>query len=147
MATWIKPTESDLAASLSQSEIDAFRQDGALDGSDPVAALLGRTARLVAGYVASGGRCSRMGPAGTIPVALVIPAMDYAAAKVLNRLNVPLSEDRRNALKRSEEIFDRLAAGDYAVEDYREDDEAISADALPASSPAYADAAPARLLD
>ena len=146
MANWIEPTESDLAASLSQSEIDAFRRDGALDGSDPVAPLLARTVQLVRANIAAGGRCSKMGPAGTIPAGLVIPAMDYTMAKVLNRLNVPLSEDRRNALRRAEEIFDKLAAGTLAAESYAEDDE-LDASSLPASSPSFAPATPERLLD
>ena len=146
MANWIKPTETDLAANLSQGEIDAFRRDGALDGSDPVAPLLARTAELVRTYVAGGGRCSKMGPAGTIPAGLVIPAMDYAMAKVLNRLAVPLSDDRRNALRRAEEIFDKLAAGDLAVETYSPDGE-VDGSTLPASTPASAPAHPERLLD
>ena len=146
MANWIKPTETDLAANLSQSEIDAFRRDGALDGSDPVPPLLARTAELVRTYVAAGGRCSKMGPAGTIPAGLVIPAMDYAMAKVLNRLAFPLSDDRRNALRRAEEIFDKLAAGDLAVEAYSPDGE-VDGSTLPASTPASAPAHPERLLD
>ena len=112
MANWIEPAETDLAANLSQGEVDAFRRDGALDGTDPVAPLLDRTASLVRTWIASGGRCSKMGPAGTIPAGLVIPAMDYAMAKVLNRISVPLTEDRRNALKRAEEIFDKIANGE-----------------------------------
>lgn len=146
MANWIEPTESDLAANLSQGEIDAFRRDGALDGSDPVAPLLARTVSLVRTYIAAGGRCSKMGPLGTIPSGLVIPAMDYAMAKVLNRLAVPLTEDRRNALKRAEEIFDKIAAGDLAVESYAPDGE-VDDSTLPVSSPAAAPATPERLLD
>lgn len=146
MANWIEPTETDLAANLSQGEIDAFRRDGALDGSDPVAPLLERTVSLVRTYVAAGGRCSKMGPTGTIPCGLVIPAMDYAMAKVLNRLGVPLSEDRRNALRRAEEIFDKIAAGELAVESYAENGE-IDDSTLPVSSPAAAPATPERLLD
>ena len=55
MANWIEPTEADLAANLSQGEIDAFRRDGALDGTDPVAPLLGR---FVEGQLAT---CARLG--------------------------------------------------------------------------------------
>lgn len=146
MANWIEPTESDLAASLSQGEIDAFRRDGALDGSDSVSPLLNRTTSLVRTWIASGGRCSKMGPVGTIPAGLVIPAMDYAMAKVLNRINVPLSEDRRAALKRAEEIFDKIARGEIAVENYVEEGE-VEASASPASTPAAAPATPERLLD
>lgn len=146
MANWIEPTEADLAANLSQSEIDAYRRDGALDGSDPVAPLLDRTASLVRTWIASGGRCSKMGPAGTVPAGLVIPAMDYAMAKVLNRISVSLTEDRRNALKRAEEIFDKIANGEIAVENYDDGSEA-EVSASPASSPSFAAPNPERLLD
>lgn len=134
MANWVKPTETDLAANLSQGEIDAFRRDGALDGTDPVAPLLDRTASLVRTWIASGGRCSKMGPSGTVPAGLVIPAMDYAMAKVLNRISVPLTEDRRNALKRAEEIFDNIAKGVITPESYSENGE-IDEDKRPATSP------------
>ena len=146
MANWVRPTETDLAANLSQGEVDAFRRDGALDGTDPVAPLLDRTASLVRTWIASGGRCSKMGPAGTIPAGLVIPAMDYAMAKVLNRISVPLTEDRRNALKRAEEIFDKIAHGEIAVENYVDGSEA-EVSASPASSAAFAAPNPERLLD
>ena len=146
MANWIEPTESDLAASLSQGEIDAFRRDGALDGSDPVSPLLKRTTSLVRTWIASGGRCAKMGPVGTIPAGLVIPAMDYTMAKVLNRINMPLSEDRRAALKRAEEIFDKIARGEIAMESFAADGE-VDDSTLPVSSPAAAPATPERLLD
>ena len=87
-----------------------------------------------------------MGPAGTVPDGLVIPAMDYAMAKVLNRISVPLTEDRRNALKRAEEIFDKIANGEIAVESYAPDGE-VDGSTLPVSSPAAAPATPERLLD
>lgn len=147
MPNWIEPTENDLAANLSQREVDAFRRDGALDGSDPVAPLLARTVSLVRTWIAAGGRCANMGPQGTIPAGLIIPAMDYAMAKVLNRINVPLSEDRRNALKRAEEIFDKIASGALAVESYIEDGAADDDSQEIANSPASAPATPERLLD
>ena len=145
MPNWRTIGESDLAATLSQGEIDAFRQDGPLDGTDPVARLLRSTTDAVRGYIACNGSV-RMGPAGTVPAGLVIPAMDYAMAKVLNRISVPLTEDRRNALKRAEEIFDKIANGEIAVESYAPDGE-VDDSTLPVSSPAAAPATPERLLD
>ena len=133
MANWREVDENDLAASVSQGEIDAFRRDGALDGSDPVARLLESTVSLVRNYCSMNGSV-RMGPPGTIPAGLVIPAMDYAAAKVLNRLALPLTEDRRNALRRAEEIFDNIAKGVVTPESYSEDGE-IDDDKRPATSP------------
>ena len=133
MANWREVDENDLAATLSQGEIDAFRQDGALDGSDPVARLLESTVSLVRSYCSMNGSV-RMGPPGTIPCALVIPAMDYAMAKVLNRLAVPLSEDRRSALRKAEETFDNIAKGVITPESYSENGE-IDEDKRPATSP------------
>lgn len=145
MPNWRTVDENDLAASISQGEIDAFRQDGALDGSDPVARLLRSTTDAVRGYIACNGSV-RMGPAGTIPVGLVIPAMDYAMAKVLNRLAIPLSEDRRKALEKAESLFEKISKGEITPESYSEDGEVDDSD-RPATAPAFADATPQRLLD
>jgi len=132
-ANWRTVDEHDLAANFSQGEIEAFRRDGALDGSDPVARLLESTVALVRNYCSMNGAV-RMGPPGTIPAGLVIPAMDYAMAKVLNRLAMPLSEDRRNALRKAEETFDNIAKGVITPESYSESGE-IDEDKRPATSP------------
>ena len=139
MPNWRTVDENDLAASVSQGEIVAFRQDGALDGSDSVAQLLESTVSLVRSYCSMNGSV-RMGPPGTIPAGLVIPAMDYAMAKVLNRLAVPLSEDRRNALRKAEETFDNIAKGVITPESYSESGE-IDEDKRPATSPMADDGA------
>ena len=143
---WVEVTESDLAAVLSQSEIDAFRQDGSLDGSDSVAHILRLTVSTVRSYISCNGSV-RMEPFGKcLPEGLVIPAMDYAAAKLLKRINVPLSEDRREALRKAEELFDKIATGAITPESWTPDG---SADALarPATSPAFSAPTPERLLD
>ena len=116
MSNWRTVDENDLAATLSQGEIDAFRQDASLDGSDPVARLLARTVAMVRGYIATNGKVRRMGHSGTLPESLISPAMDYAAADVLKRLPVPLKDDRRTARERAEELFRDVAAGKYTPE-------------------------------
>lgn len=143
MANWRTIDETDLAASISQDEIDTYRQSGPLDGSDPVARLLASTADAVRFYVSCNGHV-RMGPAPTIPCGLVVPAMDYAAAKVLNRLRVPLSDDRRDALRRAEELFEKVAHGEVTPESWCEDGE-DAGDSRPATSP-LADDGPRRTL-
>ena len=122
MSNWRTVDENDLAATLSQGEIDAFRQDASLDGSDPVARLLKRTAQMVRGYIATNGKVRRMGPSGTLPESLISPAMDYAAADVLKRINVPLNDDRRKARERAEDLFKDVAAGKYTPESDDADD-------------------------
>lgn len=133
MASWRTVSEADLAATLAQREIDVYRQSSALDGSDPVERLLGSTVDYVRGCIASGGP-TRMGPARTIPRGLVIPAMDFAMGKVLVRINVPLNEDRREALRKAEELFAGIAEGKARVEPYT-DDGSVDEDARPATTP------------
>lgn len=145
MPNWRTVDETDLAATVSQSEIEAFRADGPLDGSDPVARLLESTVETVRGYLSCNGAL-KIGPAQTIPRGLVIPAMDFAAAKVLNRIGVPLSEDRRKALEKAESLFEKISQGAITPESYAEDG-ATDDSARPASAPAFADATPQRLLD
>lgn len=124
MSNWREVDEADLAATLSQGEIDAFRADGSLGGSDPVARLLARTVAMVRGYIATNGKVRRMGPSGTLPESLVSAAMDYAAADVLKRIDTPLNEDRRKARERAEDLFKDVAAGRYTPESHGADDAA-----------------------
>ena len=133
MPNWRTVDENDLAATLSQGEIDAFRPDGPTDGSDAVAQLLSSTVETVRGYISCNGAV-RMGPAGTIPRGLVIHAMDFAMAKVLNRIGVPLTEDRRKALEKAEGLFEKISQGVITPESYTEDG-SVDEDKRPATEP------------
>ena len=124
MGKWRTVDENDLAATLSQQEVDAYRRSASLDGSDPVARLLSRTAALVRGYIATNGKVARMGPSGTLPESLISPAMDYAAFDMLKRVNVPVNEDRRRARERAEDLFRDVAQGKYTPEADGADDAA-----------------------
>ena len=121
---WRTVDETDLAATISQDEIDAYRASGPVDGSDLVARLLARTVAMVRGYIATNGKVTRMGPSGTLPESLVSPAMDYAAADILKRQDVELNEDRRKARERAEDLFKDVAAGKYTPESDDADDAA-----------------------
>ena len=138
-ANWRTVDETDLAATVSQGEIDAFRADGPTDGSDPVARLLQSTVDAVRGYISCNGAV-RMGPSGTIPRGLVIPAMDYAMGKVLNRIGVPLTEDRRKALEAATALFEKISQGAITPESYTEDG-TVDEGKRPATSPMADDGA------
>ena len=139
MPNWRTVDETDLAATLSQGEVDAFRADGPTDGSDPVARLLQSTVDTVRGYISCNGAV-RMGPSGTIPRGLVIPAMDYAMGKVLNRIGVPLTEDRRKALEAATALFEKISQGAITPESYTEDG-TVDEGKRPATSPMADDGA------
>ena len=139
---WRRPTVSDLAATLSQKEMDAYRQSAGFDGADPCDRLVGRTCAMVRGYCQAG-RVKLSGAAEEIPESLVSPAMDYAAYDVLKRLPVPVGEDRRRARDQALELFQAVASGDFVPEP--PDEEAPGS--TTAAMPAHADARPPRLLD
>ena len=139
---WRKLFEDDLAATLSQKELDAFRQSASHGGADPVADLLSRTAEMARGFCRANRSCRVAAGAGLVPESLVSACCDYAAYDVLKRLHVPVGEDRRRAREQALELFSAVAKGDVTPEDPEE-----AADAAPAGSPASAPASPPRLLD
>lgn len=114
---WRPLKESDLIATLSKKEVDAYRTSASADGGDPVADLLSRTAALVRGYVRAGGRATLSPVPGEIPEGLISPAADYAAYDVLKRMPVAIGEDRRRARDQAISLFDKVASGAVAPED------------------------------
>ena len=66
--------------------------------------------------------------------------------KVLNRIGVPLTEDRRKALERATDLFEKISQGAITPESYAENGQ-LDDDARPASAPSFAPAHPERLLD
>ena len=133
MPNWRSVDESDLAATLSQAEVDAYRADGPNDGSDRVAALLERTVATVRGWVSCNGSV-RMGPLGTLPLSLISPAMDYAAFDLLKSKAPVVNETRTKAREHAEQLFEKIATGAFTPESYSETGE-VDEDKRPATSP------------
>jgi len=113
---WRTVDETDLAATIAQDEIDAYRASGPNDGSDLVSRLLARTVAMVRGCIATNGKVAKMGPSGTLPESLISPAMDYAAADILKRQSVEMTEDRRKARESAERLFERVSRGEFTPE-------------------------------
>ena len=142
---WIEVTEADLAATISQSEIEAYRRSGSHDGRDCVADLLSRTVAVFRSWISCNGAV-HLGPPGTIPEGLVSPAMDYAAADLLKRIDRPLNEDRRRARERAEALCEKISQGVFAPESHTPSGTADDS-TRPATAPAFAAPNPVRLLD
>ena len=119
---WRKPTLADIAATLSQRELDAYRQSSDFGGADPVESLLSRTAEMVRSYCRANGEAAVSPVAGEIPESLVSPAMDYAAYDILKRLPINIGEDRRKARDQAIDIFKAVASNDISPEPYDGDD-------------------------
>jgi hypothetical protein len=120
--SWRTPTTDDLLEVLSGSELEAYRAAALADGqSDPAEARIASVTALVRGYIAV---VSSLGAAGTLPEALIPPAMDYLAVDVLRRLpGVAVDESRSQARKDAIAIFQSVARGEFAIETPEEVDE------------------------
>ena len=137
---WRAPTDDDLLSLLAQKEIDAFRKSAEF-GTDPVPVQMANTVELVRGYIRAAG--VRLGPEGTIPPALIVPAMCVLRFNYLTRQRLKVDEDRRKAYEDALATFKDVANGKLAVEPVEEP----PADAASPHSPAFAPPAPRRLLD
>lgn len=125
LAVWRAPAERDLAASISASEIEAYRSAAADEAAhgDPITALLERGVAFVRGYLRAN-RAIVMGPAGTLPESLIAPCMDFVAYDVVKRTPRGNTEDRRTARQDAVKLFERVQAGAYDVESYQSQEDA-----------------------
>ena len=120
---WIKPTETDAAAFLSQRELDEFRQSPSATGaSDPLAALMSATAQQIRAAVRACGRVRMSDDPDTIPQSLLPTWGVIVRYHVLTRLPVPVGEDRRNAYSDALRTLGDVASGDLVVESDGEPD-------------------------
>jgi hypothetical protein len=118
---WRAPTTSDLIATLSKAEVDAFDQSVPASASAPSEDLVARTASFVRGFIRRNHHV-RLGPAGTLPEGLISPAMDYAAFDVLKRLPVEVGAARVKAREEALLLFEDVAADKVTPESFGEDE-------------------------
>ena len=134
MPNWRTVDENDLAATMSQREIDVFRSSGPVDGSDRVARILERTVSTVRGWISCNGAVRMCPTPGTLPESLISAAMDYAAYDLIKSIDEVPNEARTDARKRAESLFEKVATGAMRCESYTEDG-SIDEDKRPATEP------------
>ena len=118
---WRETTQDDLAVTLSDQEIEAYRTSFTGE-ADPTGLLLNRTAAMFRAAIRTGGRARMSRIPYAIPEAVISKAMDYAAFDVLKRLDIAINEDRRRAREEAEDFLKRLEKGDFEVESDGETD-------------------------
>lgn len=127
---WRKPTQEDLVARLSQTEISAFTRASTFE-TDAADGVLAQTAAFARDAIRSGGRC-RLSPVdGTIPEGLFRPVLAIAVVDLLNRFSIAPTDARREAAKAAEDYLKDIAAGRIVPEDYAADDAVESKGAGP----------------
>lgn len=123
---WRTLTLEDLAARLSQHEIDEYRLSaGFVEGKtpDPALALLEQTADRVRGYCRQNVAIRLSPTEHEIPYDLIAPALDICMFDVLKRMPMDVKDPRRLAYERALDLLDKVAAGDYLPEPYGSTDD------------------------
>ena len=142
---WRKVHEADLISSLSLKEVDAYRKSAEFE-NDPVESQIRNVCAYVRGCIRTGGKLREDQMAKEedwLPESLIAPAMDYLRFKVLTRMNVVVNDSRTKAYEEANALFNELKRGEYAPEP----DGTAAPDATKATTPAWSDVAPARMLD
>lgn len=114
---WRKPTQEDLVARLSQTEISAFARASTFE-TDAVEGVLAQTAAFARDAMRSGGRCRLSPTDGEIPDGLFRPVLAIAILDLLNRFNVHPTEARREAARAAEDYLKEIAAGRIVPESF-----------------------------
>lgn len=116
--SWRAPTEDDLLGSISNAELTAYRAAVISDDqTDPATKKLAATVVYVRGFIAAN-KINTLGTAGTLPDALIGPAMDYLAIDIIKRIpGRKVSEERSDARKAAIKLFEQVAANKFAIEE------------------------------
>ena len=114
---WRKPTQEDLVARLSQTEISAFARASTFE-TDAAEGVLAQTAAFARDAMRSGGRCRLSPTDGEIPDGLFRPVLAIAILDLLNRFNVHPTEARREAARAAEDYLKDIAAGRIVPESF-----------------------------
>lgn len=113
---WRQLTITDLTATLSAAEIEAYRQSVGDTFADVAQALLNDTAAEVRGYIRRNYQVRMVPDVYSIPASCVSAACDIAAFKILKRFPNDMPEPRKLAYKRAIEMLEQIAKGDIIPE-------------------------------
>lgn len=114
---WRKPTQEDLVARLSQTEISAFARASTFE-TDAADGVLAQSAAFARDAMRSGGRCRLSPTDGEIPDGLFRPVIAIAILDLLNRFNVHPTEARREAARAAEDYLRDVSAGRIVPESF-----------------------------
>lgn len=116
---WRKPTKRDIAAKLTQRELDAFSASpDFMSGADPVSDILELTAETVRGFCRTNRQVKMSPENGTIPEGLMTFAMDMAAFDILKRTALEPNDVRKAAWEKAMELMQSVGKGEYIPESY-----------------------------
>lgn len=122
---WRELTIEDVAASLNQDEIDAYRQlPDFATRADPIGDLLKEVASYVRGFCRASG-VVKVDPENefTVPLSLIKPSIDIVVYKILARMPMEVLESRKEAWKNAEDLLLKVASKQFVPESFGVEDD------------------------
>jgi len=119
---WIPITEEDLTTVISGPELEGLREAALADGQvDPVPAIMMRVINRIRGDVATSGKYDLDDNPTYIPDRLLDAALSIILMRFMSRPAAAIIDDenqtRAKAAASAEKLLERVAAGNYAIED------------------------------
>jgi len=117
---WLTITEAHIATKMTATELSAFREADLVAGQpDLIADAIETVTNKVRGHVAAWAD-NTLGAEGTIPKELLGAALDLLVLEIQTRAGgmlIDLSETRKTAADKADQLLGRVAIGKFAIED------------------------------
>lgn len=131
---WVTITEADVQTRLAGAELSSYRSAAKAQGQvDPLPEIISNVVAEVRGHIAA---CERntLGDGETIPEKLMHTALALIRYRLITRLPLTVSEERKEEYRDATELLHRVADCKFAVEEPEtaSDDEVIAS-----SSPSF----------
>jgi len=112
---WRELTESDVEAGLSAPETAAYQTAAISAGQNVLAQIIAQVTQECRGHIAD---CSRntLAPGETLPERVHYHAVAMVRFRMMTRLGLSVSEDRRKEQRDAIRFFERVASCDVAIE-------------------------------
>ena len=119
---WIPITEADLLTAISGDELQGLREAALADGqADPVAPTITRVVDRIRGDIATSGKYDVPANTTLIPDRLLDAALAMIVLRFMSRPAAAIIDDanktRANAAAAAERLLERVAAGNFAIQD------------------------------
>lgn len=112
---WREITQADIEGVLSAPELAAYQAAAVADDQDPMADAVSKVVQQCRGYIADH-PSNQLAEGETLPERAILPALHIIRVEILTRLDMEVSDDRRDARREAIRFFERVADGRVSIE-------------------------------
>lgn len=112
---WREITEDDILGVLNSAEQAAYQSAVIGSGQDPQQDAVTAVVNLCRGYIADN-PSNQLAEGVTLPDRVILSALHIIRVEIMTRLDLEVSEDRRNSKRDAIRFFERVADGKVSIE-------------------------------